>query len=167
MDRYTPTLESLDSHPLPEWYDDAKLGMFIDWGLYSIAGWAPQVGDGARYPDWYLWKMYHRSRTKIYHKKTWGKEFEADDFIPLFTASDYVPKAIINLAKESGMRYIVPFTKMHDGYCLWPSSYSLINVKDLKLIFSLKPKSFPKKKIFKSYHVQRSKKNHDFIILFK
>lgn len=38
-DKYLPTLESLGRHPLPEWYDDAKLGMFIGWGLYSIAGW--------------------------------------------------------------------------------------------------------------------------------
>ncbi|MBY9003809.1 MAG: alpha-L-fucosidase [Candidatus Lokiarchaeota archaeon] len=123
-DKYKPTLESLDTHPLPEWYDDAKLGMFIDWGLYSIAGWAPQVGDGAIYPDWYLWKMYHRSRTRIYHRKTWGREFECDDFIPLFTASEYDPEQIVQLAIESGMRYIIPFSKMHDGFCLWDSSYS-------------------------------------------
>jgi alpha-L-fucosidase len=123
-DKYQPTLESLDTHPLPDWFDDAKLGMFIDWGLYSIAGWAPQIGDGAIYPDWYLWKMYHSPRTRIYHRKTWGRDFECDDFIPLFTALEYNPKQIVQLAIESGMRYIIPFCKMHDGYCLWGSSYS-------------------------------------------
>jgi len=123
-DKYQTTLESLDDHPLPEWYDDAKLGMFIDWGLNSIAGWAPQIGEGAIYPDWYLWKMYHSPRTRIYHRKTWGKEFEGDDFIPLFTASDYNPKNIVQLAIESGMRYIIPFCKMHDGFCLWGSTYT-------------------------------------------
>src|ERR1700754_491948 len=39
--RYEPTLESLNRHPLPAWYDDAKLGIFIHWGLYSVPGWAP------------------------------------------------------------------------------------------------------------------------------
>ena len=39
--RYEPTLESLDKHPLPQWYADAKLGIFIHWGLYSVPGWAP------------------------------------------------------------------------------------------------------------------------------
>ncbi len=124
INKYQPTLESLDAHSLPEWYDDAKLGLFIDWGLYSIAGWAPQIGEGAIYPDWYLWKMYHSPKTRIYHRKTWGKEFEADDFIPLFTASEYNPEQIVKLAIESGMRYIIPFCKMHDGYCLWGSNYS-------------------------------------------
>ena len=123
-DKYQPTLESLDTHLLPEWYDDAKLGMFIDWGLYSIAGWAPQIGEDARYPDWYLWKMYHSPRTRMYHRRAWGRDFEADDFIPLFTASEYNPKQIAQLAIDSGMRYVIPFCKMHGGYCLWESSYT-------------------------------------------
>src|SRR6202012_2596197 len=38
---YPPTLESLNQHPLPQWYGDAKLGIFIHWGLYSVPGWAP------------------------------------------------------------------------------------------------------------------------------
>ena len=42
---YTPTWESLATHPLPAWYDDAKLGVFLHWGLYSVPGWAPQLPD--------------------------------------------------------------------------------------------------------------------------
>ena len=38
---YEPTIESLDQHPLPQWYAGAKLGIFIHWGLYSVPGWAP------------------------------------------------------------------------------------------------------------------------------
>ena len=40
---YEPTLESLNQHPLPQWYADAKLGIFVHWGLYSVPGWAPLV----------------------------------------------------------------------------------------------------------------------------
>jgi len=42
---YAPTWESVSSHPLPDWYDDAKLGILLHWGLYSVPGWAPQVAD--------------------------------------------------------------------------------------------------------------------------
>ena len=42
---YTPSWESVATHPLPGWYDDAKLGVFLHWGLYSVPGWAPQLPD--------------------------------------------------------------------------------------------------------------------------
>ena len=42
---FEPTWESVGGHPLPNWYDDAKLGIFLHWGLYSVPGWAPQVPD--------------------------------------------------------------------------------------------------------------------------
>jgi alpha-L-fucosidase len=42
---YQPTWDSVATHPLPDWYDDAKLGVFLHWGLYSVPGWAPQVPD--------------------------------------------------------------------------------------------------------------------------
>ena len=42
---YAPTWESVSQHPVPGWYDDAKLGVFLHWGLYSVPGWAPQVPD--------------------------------------------------------------------------------------------------------------------------
>ena len=42
---YEPTWESVRTHPLPDWYADAKLGVFIHWGLFSVPGWAPQVDD--------------------------------------------------------------------------------------------------------------------------
>ncbi len=42
---YEPNWESVGAHRLPDWYDDAKLGIFLHWGLYSVPGWAPQVPD--------------------------------------------------------------------------------------------------------------------------
>src|SRR5581483_7236229 len=65
---YKPTWVSLDSHQLPEWYKDAKFGMFIDWGLYSVPAYAP-----TGYPDWYLHRMIYGD-TKAYHEQVWGKE---------------------------------------------------------------------------------------------
>ena len=62
---YEPTLESLNRHPLPQWYADAKLGIFVHWGLYSVPGWAPLVHPehdfrtpdyikNNPYAEWYL-----------------------------------------------------------------------------------------------------------------
>ena len=124
---YKPTWESLDAHPLPEWFDDAKLGMFVDWGLYSIGAWAPRTPEGAMYPDWYLFRMYEQPETKAFHAKTFGADFQRDDFIPLFTAAEYDPEAIAQLAVDAGMKYIVPFCKHHDGFCLWDCEHTKRN----------------------------------------
>jgi alpha-L-fucosidase len=115
----------------PEWYDDAKFGMFIDYGLYSVAGYAPKRAKGAMYPDWYLHNMYSDPETVEYQKKTWGADFQRDDFIPKFTARNFDPEALAKIAEEAGMRYVVPFCKHHDGFCLWPSSFTKRNVMDM------------------------------------
>jgi alpha-L-fucosidase len=128
--RYEPTLLSINNHRVPEWFEDAKFGMFIDYGLYSVAGYAPRE-DGAMYPDWYLFNMYHDSAVAAYHRKTWGRNFQRDDFIPLFTAEKFNADSIVKIAEEAGMKYIIPFCKHHDGFCLWPSSYTKRNSFDL------------------------------------
>lgn len=117
---YKPEWESLDAHPVPEWYEDAKFGMFVDWGLYSIPAYAP-----TGYPDWYLWRMF--TDTKEYHEKYWGADFKPDDFISLFTGKDFNADHLSEVAKSAGMKYVVPFLKHHDGYSLWNSSYTLRN----------------------------------------
>lgn len=67
--KWKATAESIDSHPTPEWFEDLKLGMFIDWGLWSIAGWAPKLPKEAMYPDWYELNMYSDPMTRLYHEK--------------------------------------------------------------------------------------------------
>ncbi len=108
---YKPTLNSLRSHTTPEWFQDVKFGMFIDYGLYSVAGYAPKLESGAMYPDWYLYNMYHSPEVVKYHKATWGNDFQRDDFIPLFKAEKFDPEEIAQIAADAGMRYVVPFCK--------------------------------------------------------
>jgi alpha-L-fucosidase len=129
--KWKPTPQSIDNHKAPEWFKDAKFGMFIDWGLWSVAGWAPKREKGAMYPDWYEFRMEEDSTFKKYHEKNWGKDFKRDDLIPLFTASEYQPQRLVEIAKEAGMRYIVPFCKHHSGFCLWPSSFTKRNAGDM------------------------------------
>src|ERR1700680_3510639 len=83
---YEPTLESLNQHPLPEWYADAKLGIFIHWGLYSVPGWAPLVHPehdfsapdyikNNPYAEWYLNVMrIDGSPTQVYHREHYGAD---------------------------------------------------------------------------------------------
>jgi alpha-L-fucosidase len=125
-----PTLGALRAHQCPEWFQDAKFGMFIDYGLYSVAGYGESWrGEGAKYPDWYLHEMYQLWAD--YHKNTWGADFQRDDFIPLFTAEHYDPEKLAALAARTGMKYVVPFCKHHDGFCLWPSSYTERDTMDM------------------------------------
>lgn len=128
---YSPNLNSIRRHKCPEWFRDAKLGMFIDWGIYSVPGWAPRQENGGVYPDGYLNHILTRDADREYHEKTWGKDFMPDDFIPMFTAENFRAEELMRLAAESGMKYVVPFCKHHDGFCLWPSSYTGRNALEM------------------------------------
>jgi alpha-L-fucosidase len=126
---YRGTLESIDLHPVPEWYPDSKLGIFYDWGPYSIAGYGEKGWNRARYPDWYLNNMYHAFER--HHSQTWGEGFERDDFLPLFTAAGFNADAIVEMVRMSGARYLVPFSKHHDGFCLWDSRFTQRDAADM------------------------------------
>lgn len=112
---------SIGTHPCPEWFLDAKFGMFIDWGPWSVAGWAPQ-DEKATYPDWYEDHLLKECRD--YHVKTWGTDIQPDDLIQLMRSSEFRPERFTELAQAAGMRYVVPFLKHHGGYCLWNSSFT-------------------------------------------
>jgi alpha-L-fucosidase len=136
--KWKATSESIDLHPTPEWFSDAKLGMFIDWGLWSVGGYATRMTDEAMYPDWYEYRMvdddrpYKANHISMipYHHKNWGADMERGDFIPLFQARNYDPEALTDLAVEAGMKYVIPFCKHFSGFCIWPSSYTFMDVGD-------------------------------------
>jgi len=129
--KWKPTAKSIDTHDAPEWFKDAKFGMFIDYGPWSIAGWAPKKQSGQMIPDWYEGRMYNPGVYRAYHEKNWGDDFERDDFLPLFTAKDYDPARLVELAEETGMKYVVPFCKHHAGFCMWPSAFTRRDAGDM------------------------------------
>jgi alpha-L-fucosidase len=75
--------------------------------------------------------MYTVPAVIEYHRATYGPDFQRDDFIPMFTAAQFDPEGLARIAEEAGMRYVVPFCKHHDGFCLWPSSFTRRNVVDM------------------------------------
>lgn len=137
---YEATWESVSQHPLPTWYDDAKLGIFCHWGIYSVPGWAPQVGDIQQllreqgpegmlrnnpYAEWYRNTMQiDGSPTQEHHRRTYGSDFTYDDFIPEFDAGSSAADldAVAALCRSAGARYVVLTTKHHEGFTLWPSA---------------------------------------------
>jgi len=129
--KWKATPAGIDAHTCPEWFEDAKFGIFIDWGLWSLASWTPKRDKGAMYPDWYEHRMYSDFDEKSpfwgyrsYHIKNWGADFQRDDFIPLFQAKRYDPEALAATFKGAGAKYVVPFCKHHSGFCLWDSSFT-------------------------------------------
>ena len=69
---YKPTWESLDSHKMPAWYDDAKIGLSMHWGVYSVPAWAPRE-EGISYAEWYGFRMKDKGNpTADYHRENYG-----------------------------------------------------------------------------------------------
>ncbi len=122
--KYKPDWSSLDSRPVPEWFLDAKFGIFIHWGVYSVPAWRKVVpGKYASYAEWYYARVMFDTINggKEFHNKNYGKDFEYRDFAPLFKAELWDPDYWAELFEDSGAKYVVLTTKHHDGYCLWPT----------------------------------------------
>ena len=118
--RYLPNWESIDARPTPQWFTDAKFGVFICWGLYSVPAWTPT----GKYAEWYQYWLQEKSfqgKVRDFHVRTYGKEFEFKDFAPMFKAELWNPDEWADLFEKAGAKYIVLTTKHHSGYTLWPS----------------------------------------------
>jgi len=124
QEAYKPDWESLEKHKMPSWYDDAKIGLSMHWGVYSVAAWAPRV-EGISYAEWYGQKMHEKGNpTMAYHNENYGENFKYEDFIPKFKAEAYSADDWAKFAKNMGAKYIFITSKHHDGFCLWNSKYT-------------------------------------------
>jgi alpha-L-fucosidase len=119
---YEPTYDSIYSHESPSWYNNAKYGIFIHWGVYSVPGWGNK-GNNESYAEWYWWDMNQGPNTKDqtyeYHLKTYGPDVVYDDFIANFTAANFHPKDWVDLFADAGANYFVQVSKHHDGYAIF------------------------------------------------
>jgi alpha-L-fucosidase len=118
LHQFEPTWESLLGYTIPRWYEDAKLGIFIHWGIYSV----PAFGN-----EWYPRNMYQQGSPAFeHHVATYGPqtEFGYKDFIPQLTAAQYDPAAWARLFKEAGACYVVPVAEHHDGFAMYDCSFS-------------------------------------------
>lgn len=117
-ERYEATWESLKQYTIPEWYIDAKFGIFIHWGPYCV----PAFGN-----EWYPRRMYLDGDPAFeHHRKTYGdqSDFGYKDFIPMFTAEKFDATTWMQLFKESGAKFVMPVAEHHDGFAMYDSDLS-------------------------------------------
>ncbi len=119
--KYEANWESIQEHGYPQWFKDAKLGIFIHWGLYSV----PSYSAPEQYAEWYLRGLQTGDTTRVnFQKKVFGNDFKYRDYAPLFKAELFDANEWASLFKRAGAKYIILVSKHHDGYCLWPSEYA-------------------------------------------
>lgn len=117
--------QSLTNFRMPEWFEDAKFGIFIHWGVFSV----PAFGS-----EWYSRNMYVQGSLEYeHHIKTYGaqKEFGYKDFIPMFRAENFHAEEWAQLIWESGARYVMPVAEHHDGFLMYPSELSHFNALEM------------------------------------
>ena len=124
--KYSPDKKSISKHEVPEWFHDAKLGIFIHWGLYSVPAYAyigikptgamnREIARKNPYAEWYLNTLrISGSPTQEYHLKTYGEDFFYDDFVPLFNEAikKWDPSEWTELFKDIGLNSNVKELKL-------------------------------------------------------
>ena len=121
---FQPTVKSLQQYEVPEWFRDAKFGIYVHWGVYSVA----EMGE------WYGRNMYEEgSSTYAQHLATYGhpSKFGYKDLIPLWQAEHFDPEAWLDLFAQAGARYFAPCAVHHDGFCLWDTAYTPYNAVNM------------------------------------
>ncbi len=123
--------EALDRRRIPDWFADAKFGIFIHWGVYSVPSWAPvSAPDQQRYAEWYWHSLTtgealpegdSNRATWRFHQRVYGASFAYEDFAPLFRAELFDSEQWAETLRAAGARYVVLTAKHHDGFALWPS----------------------------------------------
>jgi len=117
----SPSWEELRAHPYPEWFRDAKLGIFVHWGIYSV----PAYSGKEQYAEWFLRGLQLDEPLRVdFMRENFGSDFTYRDFAPLFKAELFDPDEWAHLFSNAGARYVVLVSKHHDGYALWPSQYA-------------------------------------------
>ena len=117
-----PTWESLNQRGYPQWFSDAKLGIFIHWGLYSVPAYASKEGYGEWFYRGLMQKDAERMRIMSYYADTTKPVFDQyKELTKYWHAELWDPNDWADLFKYAGAKYVVLVTKHHDGYCLWDS----------------------------------------------
>lgn len=129
-EQYQASWESLEEREIPQWFQDAKFGIFIHWGIYAVPGFAPR----GQYAEWY-WNwlgvgpngilsgkdQVKPNETLQYHLKTFGPDVQYHDFARMFKAELFKPEQWAEIFRRAGAKYVVLTSKHHDGFCLFPS----------------------------------------------
>jgi alpha-L-fucosidase len=125
QNRYQSTWESLKEYQTPDWFKDAKFGIFIHWGVYSVPAFKS---------EWYPRLMYQPGTDEFkHHVAIYGTQdkFGYKDFIPQFKAEKFDADAWATLFKKAGARYVVPVAEHHDGFAMYKTALSKWNAAEM------------------------------------
>ena len=123
MTIFEPNSKSLLQFSVPEWFSDAKFGIFIHWGIYSVP---------AMFDEWYPRRMYQKNTAAYnYHREIYGEDFGYKDFIPKFQAEKFDPLFWMKLFRDAGARYVVPVAEHHDGFAMYSTPLSRWNAAEI------------------------------------
>ena len=124
-EKYLANWESVKQHKTPDWFVDAKFGIYFHWGPYSVP---------AHKTEWYSMWMYKEGHPiRHHHEKTYGSldKFGYKDFIPMFTAEHFDPEEWAKLFKAAGAQFAGPVTEHADGFAMWDSELTPWNAADM------------------------------------
>ncbi|MEO8763818.1 MAG: alpha-L-fucosidase [Ginsengibacter sp.] len=125
QEKFQADWPSLEKYQVPDWFRDAKFGIFIHWGVYSVPAFES---------EWYPRNMYLKdSKEYKHHIEKYGPQnkFGYKDFIPMFKAEKFNADAWVELFKKSGARYIVPVAEHHDGFAMYNTALSKWNAYNM------------------------------------
>ncbi|CAG2105966.1 unnamed protein product, partial [Medioppia subpectinata] len=127
--KYEPNWESLDKRPLPQWYDEAKVGIFIHWGVFSVPAFDSEWFWSVLTHIFiihiiYNWAAKKQKNVVDFMTRNYRPGFTYADFAKEFTAELFDPDKWAQLFKDSGAKYVVLTSKHHEGYTMWPSKTS-------------------------------------------
>ncbi|KAK0448928.1 glycoside hydrolase family 29 protein, partial [Desarmillaria tabescens] len=124
FEHWTLDTQVLGAHETPIWWNRAKYGIFIHWGIYSVPAWATPSNYAESY-DWFLHTDPGEDNpTWSHHLQTYGTDVVYDDFIANFTASKFNASEWLDLFDNAGAKYFVLVTKHHDGFSLFDTGNS-------------------------------------------
>ena len=121
---YQPNWDSLDKRPTPAWFSDAKFGIFIHWGVYSVPSYAPVLPGRLAYAEWYWHAITEGKKPKAnpvdagsweYHKRVYGPDFSYQDLAQQFRAELFDPDHWADVFQRSGARYVASTSKHQIG----------------------------------------------------
>ena len=127
---YQPNWESIDRRPAPAWFTDARFGIFIHWGVYSVPAYAPVLPGKLAYAEWYWHAITEGQKPGAspvdagswdYHQRMYGADYDYRNFASQFRAELFDPDHWADVFARSGAKYVVLTSKHHEGFALWPS----------------------------------------------
>lgn len=125
-ERYDANWESLDRRPVPQWWTEAKFGIFVHWGPYAVPAYAPTDAESVYtcYAEWYQGRLIGTNAQFCAHHRQHYGNAPYGNFAAAFKAENFEPEAWAELFRKAGAKYAVLTSKHHDGYALWPSAES-------------------------------------------